>query len=705
MNDHSPAGLLPGRTLPASAAATAVAAVRDTALPYRPDIDGLRAIAVGAVVAYHAFPKVLPGGFIGVDIFFVISGYLISQLIFTGLRAGTFSLSVFYQRRVRRILPALLVVLATCGAFGWFALLPTELQWLGRSIGWCAAFTANVFFARNVGGYFDRTADLHPLLHLWSLAVEEQFYLVWPFLLMLAVKRGLTTSVLIAVTATSLGISIWGAWYAPAVHFFLPGPRAWELSIGAILAAREVGGHRRFADGISPSHSGFPSPEVCSLTGLALIAAGAAFLSARLAIPGMWSIIPTAGAALLIAAGPLARVNSQVLGRQPMILVGRISYPLYLWHWPLLSFARIILGRAPPPAMVGAAVLLAFVAAYATYRLIELPVRHGHAGRKAVPVLLAALAGVALAGAAAGAQRMHGRLTGPRIVAWEAAVNDWHYPIPSRASGFDTVTVKSHRTRVTLFVGDSHIEQYWPRVKEVIDTHPDTARSALFATRRGCPPLPGIRTTWRRWSCQGFFDYAMGQALRPQVDTVVFGAFWEEYFLGEYAGDACGQRVPGVYDCNSPPLQLDSPDTRDAFQQFQQAITRLVSARRRVFIMLSSPTSTSFQPVFPFEVRLSLHAPQRVSYGGSRIDAGPFEAFVAPLASRLRSIAAQTGARIVDPRPALCDGMVCPSAGPDGLPLYIDSNHLGASFVRERASFLDEMLLGPDAQSRAPVLP
>src|ERR1700675_1487781 len=191
MNHDSLADLLPERILEAPRVAARSAPARDSALPYRPDIDGLRAVAVGVVVAYHAFPKFLAGGFIGVDVFFVISGYLITPLVLTSLQAGTFRLSEFYRRRVRRIVPALLLVMLTCCLFGWLLLLPSELQSLGKSMSWSAPFLANLYFARN-GGYFDKAADLNPLLHLWSLGVEEQFYIFWPVLLMLAVKRRVT---------------------------------------------------------------------------------------------------------------------------------------------------------------------------------------------------------------------------------------------------------------------------------------------------------------------------------------------------------------------------------------------------------------------------------------------------------------------------------------------------------------------------------
>jgi peptidoglycan/LPS O-acetylase OafA/YrhL len=671
---------------------------RDSVLQYRPDIDGLRAVAVGVVVAYHAFPKFLAGGFIGVDVFFVISGYLITQLILANMHAETFSLTQFYRRRVRRIVPALLVVMAACYVFGWLLMLPSEFQSLGKSMSWSAAFLANVYFARN-GGYFDKAAELSPLLHLWSLGVEEQFYLVWPVLLMLAVRRRVTLGVLIWVMATSLAVSVWGARYEPRPSFFLAPPRMWELALGGILAAWQLRVPRTSASRAQSSPSGFWSgTHLCSLAGLALIAASAVFLSARLSIPGIWSAIPTAGAALIIGAGPFTPVNLLLLGNRPMIFVGRLSYSLYLWHWPLFSFTRIILGHAPAPVLATALILVAMGAAYATYRHVEVPIRYSAFGRRTVAGLLAALGSIALVGAATAALWIPGRLSGVPFAAWDAAAGDWYYPAESnvdRQSRFGSVVVTSHRELKAVFIGDSHIEQYWPRVKRVIDTQPDSARSAVFATNRGCPPLPGIKSTWRGKNCRGFFEHAMKLALQPDVDTVVFGAYWESYFIGEYSEEKSSQRAAAV-----PPLEFDSADTLAAFEQFRSTVAKLVSGGRRVFIVLSNPASQLFVPVFPAEVRLSLHPPGRLATNGPRLDARRFESFVAPLTDRLRNIAAQTGAIVLDPRVTLCDGLMCPSTGPDGLPLYIDSNHLRGSFARERASFLDETLLGPEAPSR-----
>jgi peptidoglycan/LPS O-acetylase OafA/YrhL len=710
LDRDSSVGLLPSRLAkvrPVARPARVDAGARraregGTALTFRPDIDGLRGLAVGLVVAYHAFPKFRTGGFVGVDVFFVISGYLITLLVMSGLHTGTFSLIEFYRRRVRRIVPALIVVVTACCILGWLLLLPSELRSLGRSIKWCALFLANLFFAQT-GGYFDRVAESNPLLHLWSLGVEEQFYLVWPVLLILAMKWGVTLRILGAVIVVSLGLSIWSAWMGPTPHFYNPASRAWELAIGGMLAAWQLGtAHRPVAGDSSSPWPRWLGAQSISLAGLALIFAGGVCWTVDRRIPGIWSVIPTAGAALLIAAGPRATANRWFLASRPMTFIGRISYPMYLWHWPLFSFARIILGHPAPPAMAAGVIVMALAAAYATYRWVEVPIRYGELGRKAVPALLGGLALLAVAGVAFQARWITGRLSGPIASQWDAAANDWHFSGDSRIderTGFGTLTVTARPDRKALFIGDSHIQQYWPRVRRLIDTHPDSARSAVFVSFSGWPPLPGINHLYHTTKSSGFFDRAMQLAFQPDVDTVVIGAFWEFYFLGEYPPDRYAQEVYGVPPLARAPLQLDTPSMQAAFGQFQHAILRLVSSGRRVFIVLSNPTSPLFEPVFPTEMRLSLHPPSSLrSDNAPRIDAGPFESFAAPVMNRLRAIAVQTGAKVVDPRLTLCEGMICPAADSKGMPLYLDSNHLNGSNARERATFVDEMLLGPDVQ-------
>jgi hypothetical protein len=297
-----------------------------------------------------------------------------------------------------------------------------------------------------------------------------------------------------------------------------------------------------------------------------------------------------------------------------------------------------------------------------------------------------------------------GRLSGPAFTAWEQAADDWHYSNGSKSVGppeFLTQEVQGRGGRRAVFIGDSHMHQYWPRVTRVVETHSATARSAVLAIYYGCPPLPGINRVRRGRNCSGFFDYAMQLALQPEVDTVVFGAFWEKYLPGEYAVADSAEYVYRVGDRTRTPLQLNSAAAQIVFDQFRNAVARLTAGGRRVYILLSNPTSPLFDPasMLPSGLRWSLHFPESLSLdGGRRIDPRPFESYAEPLMSRLRSIAAQTGAKVVDPRATLCDQALCPATGADGLPLYLDSNHLRASFARAQASFVDEMLLGPAAQ-------
>jgi peptidoglycan/LPS O-acetylase OafA/YrhL len=660
---------------------------------YRPDIDGLRAVAIAAVVLYHAFPRVLPGGFVGVDIFFVISGYLITRLIIADLQVDTFSVIGFYQRRIRRIFPALLVVLVACTVCGWYVLLPGEFSWFGRTLLWCAPFLANAFFA-TTSGYFDPGAATNPLLHLWSLGVEEQFYLIWPLLLPLAWHRGLTRQILVAIFATSLAISIWGAWFSPATHFYLPGARAWELALGALLVV-VVPDVRAVLSGARASIA-----HACSLLGLSLIAVSVVALTTQLALPGAWGLLPTCGAALLIAAGPAALVNRRLLALPTAIFVGRISYSLYLWHWPLLSFARIILGHAPSTTLTLILIAVATLAAYASYVWIETPIRHGAAGRAAVPALLCALALLALAGAVVKWGRIPARLEGPAIAWWESVINDWSFPAVRR-DGLWIATARSMRTQTAVFIGDSHMAQYWSRAAGVIAAHPTEARSAVFATYTSCPPMPGVEVARHGRSCVRLFDHALQLAYDTHVDTVVFGSFWEMYLLGEFPRQWDSHTYP-IYRAGDGwhrTLTLSSPGAQSALEDFRRTLTALVASGRRVFILLSNPTSPSFDPPLRVSaaVRLGLRAPTREAFAQRQhsVDDQPFMDFVAPLMTRLREIANDSGASVIDPASFLCVDAACPVTAADGRPLYLDSNHLSASFAREHAGFIDQVLLRP----------
>jgi peptidoglycan/LPS O-acetylase OafA/YrhL len=349
---------------------------------YRPDIDGLRAIAVLAVVAFHAFPDWARGGFIGVDIFFVISGYLISTIIFTRLAKGTFSFTEFYSRRIKRIFPALILVLVACFIFGWFALFADEYKQLGKDIAAGAVFISNIVI-RQEFGYFDNAAT-KPLLHLWSLGIEEQFYIIWPLLLWLAWRYKcdlLSVTLVLAIGSFMLNIN--GIKQDLIATFCLPQTRFWELLSGSVLAWIDL--YKQDAFGNIGKIDAMQSRIVCnygktlaniiSLLGLLLLAYGFWRINQQLNFPGAWALVPVLGSMLIIAAGRQSWVNRRILSLKVAVWFGLISFPLYLWHYPLLTFARIIAGKIPSLSIRIVAVALAVVLAWLTYKFVECPIR------------------------------------------------------------------------------------------------------------------------------------------------------------------------------------------------------------------------------------------------------------------------------------------------------------------------------------------
>ncbi|WP_447742143.1 acyltransferase family protein [Pseudomonas laurentiana] len=364
---------------------------------YRPDIDGVRAIAVLLVVIYHAFPTLVPGGFIGVDVFFVISGYLITSIIIRGLGAGSFSFIDFYKRRINRIFPALLIVLIASLVFGWFALFPDEYMQLAKHVAGGAVFSSNVVLWGE-SGYFDTTADIKPLIHLWSLGIEEQYYIVFPILAYVCFRlrfNFLLFVLLLASFSFCYNVNMVGR--DAAFTFFMPHTRAWELLFGAFLACFVLKtSHPSSGNGKGRlKSSAFRS--VSSVVGLGLVLVPAFLLNKDYLFPGWWAVLPCAGAMLLIHSGEAAVVNRLVLSSRPFVWIGLISYPLYLWHWPLLSFPRILEGEIPSATYRAVMIATALVLAVVTYLFVEKPLRNVRSPLKAV-ALLSGMACVGLTG-------------------------------------------------------------------------------------------------------------------------------------------------------------------------------------------------------------------------------------------------------------------------------------------------------------------
>jgi peptidoglycan/LPS O-acetylase OafA/YrhL len=377
------------------------------AVAYRPDIDGLRAIAVLSVVGFHTFPDVIRSGFVGVDIFFVISGYLISSIIFRELAEKRFSFAAFYERRIRRIFPSLIIVLLACQVAGAVLLWPDDFSRLGKHTAAGAGFYANLAFWLEAN-YFDVASDSKILLHLWSLGIEEQFYLVWPAVLWLVARTNLRPFLLLAaifIGSLVYGLKTVGA--NPTAAFYSPVGRFWELTAGSILAFFVVKAPRpavlfEHAIAVALNFVFFvPNSDVkpdvvyrhlLSTLGSAMVISSIFVITRRIDFPGVAALLPVVGAYLIINAGPAAWFNRFVLSNRILVFVGLISYPLYLWHWLMLAFARLFYdGDAAPPELRAVLMVAAAVLAWLTYQYIEKPIRFGRQ-KMFVPALVCVMA-------------------------------------------------------------------------------------------------------------------------------------------------------------------------------------------------------------------------------------------------------------------------------------------------------------------------
>lgn len=447
---------------------------------YRPDIDGLRCIAVGSVIAFHAFPGYAPAGFFGVDIFFVISGYLITSILSRHAHQGRLSIREFYIRRIRRILPALVLLLGTLLAVGWFTLVDSDYSTLGLDSAAAAGFSANLLFWHK-SNYFFNTSDL---LHLWSLGVEEQFYFIWPLLIYAIVSRKCSLPVVLSfITVLSLAYSIYLTVYDPTAAFYSPLSRCWELSTGGLVASLRW----------NPSQT---SREALALTGLFAIAASILLASSYSMVPGFWALLPVAGTASVIQAGAETRTN-RLLSFKPFVWIGLISYPLYLWHWPALQF---VLSSTPIEAhgrLIKLAVLLSVVAAALTYVLVERPLR-----QRPPLVLLLAMFAVFLAsiaiyvsgGVPGRAIDKNGRkqflasyahraeFSDPRAYRAECDFLEWHSLRPLRS--IDARCTARGQISTRLLWGDSHAQALSLGLRSIL---PVGGLLAQVATS-GCPP-------------------------------------------------------------------------------------------------------------------------------------------------------------------------------------------------------------------------
>ena len=624
-------------------------------LKYRPDIDGLRAIAVLSVVGFHAAPGRISGGFVGVDIFFVISGFLISTIILKGLENNNFSFFEFYSRRIKRIFPALLVVLLASYSIGWFLLVAEEYKQLGKHIAGGAGFISN-FALWNENGYFDNAAETKPLLHLWSLGIEEQFYIVWPLLLTVLWKRRLNIlTITLVIILISFGLNIYKTNSDAVGAFYSPQTRIWEISAGSALAYLTLYKKHLFAN------RSFALINTQSFVGATLIAIGILVVTNKYPFPGWWALLPTAGTALIIAAGTHAWLNRVVLSNRVLVWFGLISFPLYLWHWPLLSFLRILQGELVTQEKRFFAVLISLALAWLTYKVIEKPIRFGKHGKLPTIILFVSMTATGCIGYNSYMQDGFNRRAGiqPKIVnAGDVGHSQFFEYLDKK---FHLCTPKSIRDEAYLWneykrcfqseigkpkqiaiIGDSHGEALFAGLAEEL-----AGTNVVIYSKTGLPFISNEKF-------RHIFEYVISDS---DIKTILIAGNWG--------------------------AKIDKDSRHYLESELLQTVNLLIAANKHVYIVDDVP-EFSFDPnICKYIGRLWI---DNKCVQGSEIFHLQFDNYY----PALKSVAdTNTKLKLIRTSDVFCDEKFC-SMARNGILFYRDNHHLNINGSRQLGRYIVE---------------
>lgn len=643
---------------------------------YRSDIDGLRAVAIISVVAFHTGLAFFSGGFVGVDVFFVISGYLIGLLVYREVRESKFSFLHFYERRVKRIVPALLAVIFVCDLIAFVLLSPLELRnYCGESFSAVVSISNIYFWLRS--DYFTPKAAFKSLLMTWSLGIEEQFYLLFPLLLVLLhrfARRRVFDWVAIASGLSFVCCVVCTNVYPSAAFYLLP-MRAWELGLGVLIAVHEVQ-----HDG--PARLSKAATNALGWLGLALIVTPMLAYSEAIRFPGFAALLPTAGTACLINSRD-SLINRRLLSSRPMIFVGLVSYSWYLWHWPLLSFARIVCGGLLSVSRGALIAVISLVLATLSRRFIEQPFRNSRTPTAHLFVRYAML--VALLGATP----LFGyRYSGwpsrlPELVKVEAAVRETEHNVC--LTGFDESTPRLRAgcvmggagPKLALW-GDSHAAALGPAMQQLAVGH-DYGFQQL--TKAACPPLPtaqqrwALRPTFER-TCAAFNHAVLQRVLSDHsIKVVVLAGLWSSFCSDDGNGDCYSENTQAGQQ------RLESRNHRDLHSVLLETITLLKASGKRVFIVTDIPRF-AVDPMSIVRNSVITSRGELASLLSSQVfSLGPVDeaSLIKPADTiteiEIRQAASEGGAQIIDLARNLCPASRC-RFWDNGVLLYADSGHL-----------------------------
>jgi peptidoglycan/LPS O-acetylase OafA/YrhL len=668
-------------------------------MKYHPEIDGLRAFAVLSVLIYHVFPDHLKGGFIGVDIFFVISGYLITYSILESIDKGVFSFLDFYRRRIRRIFPALIPVLIATIIFGWFVLLEDEYAQLGKHIASSVGFIQNFILAEEVG-YFDNSANTKPLLHLWSLSVEEQFYFIWPLIIYLTWKKKLN---LITITSILLLISfIANIKYIdskPVEAFFWSVGRFWEFLSGSVLAwlvfnknNTLLSFNKKIDNYLILTYVGKNQRykvernilvNIISLMGIMILLYGVIFIHDNLKFPGNWALVPVIGTLMVIYSGPSALINRVLLANKLVVWIGLISYPLYLWHYPIISFLHIVYGEINVAARI-LVIVTSFFLAWLTYKFIELPVRmrQYNKGLYLILIMLLIIAG----GIGSWIYSKDGfkhRIESDANI--KEALEDWSYPGKLKRvknNGISYISNKIQKPRV-IFLGDSHLEQYGPRVSDL--SNKNKTKPIAFLTGGGCLPMPNIIHGKGYDHCYELFKKFNILLKGDSVEYVVVGACFNCYLIPNK-----GYRH---FVKNGEKISLTSKEGVKIAKELFYSFIISLSEKHKVIVLLDSPRGEGFSPKIllnsienkgrPFFIH-NIKIPKRKIFN--------LDMDSVILESEMKKMFTNTSVQVLSQSNIICPDKICNALSEDGRPIYKDGDHMRPWFVQDRMDVLDKII-------------
>lgn len=637
---------------------------------YTPEIDGIRAIAVLAVIFYHAGFSAFGGGYVGVDVFFVISGYLISGILFRALAKDSFSLLEFYERRMRRILPALFTVLLICIPVSWQFLMPAELNSFSNSLVASTLFSANLWFWRLPTGYFGHDTDLMPLLHLWSLAIEEQFYLLFPAAIIAcwALGRRWILPAIVVAFSVSLLLYIATASLAPSASFYFLPMRAWELLMGAILA--HYGATRLRAK------TSERAKELLAIAGMICIILPIVIVQKYIGFPWLWAFPVTIGTVLVIAFAPASPLVGGLLAWRPLVGVGLISYSAYLWHQPLFAFGRIITFNAISTVhsllLIGVAMLLAFL----TWRFIETPFRNRtNFSRTQIFVGASAAMGALLAIGLAGwwtkgfPQRFAAddQVIAGMGLAYATELKNCMDPVTAAQPSAKRCTAGGKQPPTIALLGDSHAAASASALADALKGRP---QSAILFTHAACPPVINDRVLVDdEYACGAYNRAALSSILADKkIHTIIIGARWTYYLKHTWFDNREGGIEAGPVETPSTSAQ-----TKAMAFAFRDIVERLIRDGRRVVLIYPIPEQGWNVPDYlVMSKRLGRHVTEiSTSYA-------IFHERNAASYAALDAIGDFPQITRLYPARHLCDSFVknrCATTQ-RGQPLYFDDNHL-----------------------------